>query len=280
MRSSFRLGVILAVMLVTAVLAGARIQAWNPATHIYIAKNVYPAYAGQPALWYGAIAPDMAMYVVPSPQPWNSSFWDTHWTATDLRLWATTTYERVFAKGWVTHAESRAADHFAHGYPPLYLAGYVTLRARILADLSPVPISTDIAHYAIETGIDILMQQKHPELAGELLAAIPMQPAVAGGLLKRVFVWWPLQRTTVQTLYATEGYFDQVVWQYAGALAAWNVTHVPMQQLGQAVAAQAGVIISTDDVEALLQGAMAMCEPDIDLAIGLTIKGVSLSVPR
>jgi hypothetical protein len=78
MRSSLRLGVILMLMLVTVVCAGVRIQAWNPATHIYVAQKVYPAYGSSPYLWYGSIAPDMAMYVYPDASKWSSSFWDTH----------------------------------------------------------------------------------------------------------------------------------------------------------------------------------------------------------
>jgi len=279
MRSRLQLGVILALILVTLVCAGVRIQAWNPATHIYIAKNVYPAYAGSPAFWYGAIAPDMAMYV-PDGYNWASAFWDTHWTVTDLRIWATNRYERSFARGWITHNEAYAADHFAHGYPPLYLAGYVTLRARLLATLSPVAIPDDVAHYAVETAVDILMQARHPELAGELLAAVPQQPTVAQGLLKRAFVWWPFQRTTVQALYLSEAQFDAVAGLYAQALVAWSSDHRLMQGLGVEIARQSGVTVTAAEVELLLQAAMAMCDRDLDLAMAVTVRAVAASVPR
>ena len=213
MRHSLRLGVVLVVMVVTVVLVGARIQAWNPAAHIYIAQKVYPAYAASPDLVYGAIAPDMAMYV-PAGMNWDSAFWDTHWTAIDLRPWAWNAAQRTFAKGWVTHNEMYAADHYAHGYPPLYLAGYITLRANLLA--AAAQIAPDLAHMAIETAVDLRMQNAHPHLAGLAQSVASAPPSSARAVLTRAMVWWPLQRTDFQTLAVTQQAFNHVVVRVCG----------------------------------------------------------------
>ena len=286
MRSRLQLGVILALILVTPVCAGVRIQAWNPATHIYIAKSVYPAYAGSFDLWYGAIAPDMAMYVYPDAAKWSSSFWDTHWTAIDLRLWAATSAQRLFAKGWITHNERYAADHFAHGYPPLYLAGYVTLRANILAAFAD--ISTDLAHMAVETAIDIHMRTRHPDLAWQLPAAVPANPSLVQGLLSRVFVGWPLRRTDLTTLAGAEQSFGCVILGcgavpgYAPALQdSTEASYFPMAEYGAAFARSIDPdsTLEADDVAQLLGVAMALTA-DYEAAVNATISAVRMSVPR
>jgi len=276
MKRSIRLGAVLIVILVTVVLVGARIQAWNPATHIYIAQRVYPAYANSQDLWYGAIAPDMAMYV-PDGYSWDSAFWDTHWIATDLRPWAWSAAQRTFARGWVSHNEMNGADHYAHGYPPLYLAGYITFRANLLA--AAVHISPDLAHYAIETAVDLRLTGARPVLTGQLMNVAAPPPSYVQNLLTRVFVWWPFQRTTAQTLYNTRTLFDYVVGQYAQAVAAWPITHVPMQNLGVAIGAQMGETVTPEQVEQLLAAALALTA-DCETAVSLTIKAVSLAVPK
>jgi hypothetical protein len=288
MRSSLRLGVILALMLVTIVCAGSRIQAWNPATHIYIAQRVYPAYEDSPFLWYGAIAPDMAMYVYPDASKWSSSFWDTHWVALDLRPWASNGWERIFARGWITHNEMYGADHYAHGYPPLYLAGYITFRANLLAAFAH--ISTDLAHMALEAAVDIHLQTLHSELAWQLADAMTGPPAAMHDLLNRVFVRWPLRRTDLATLTATESYFRCVIQGctigtsaipgYASALAASSdANYGKMIEYGAFVAKTIDPSITLKQVEQLLGLAMAMTA-DYDAALDVTIKAVKLSVPR
>jgi len=286
MRPRLQLGVILALILVTLVCAGVRIQAWNPATHIYIAKNVYPAHAGSFDLWYGAIAPDMAMYVYPDAAKWSSSFWDTHWTAIDLRLWAATSAQRIFAKGWMTHNEMYGADHFAHGYPPLYLGGYVTLRANILAAVAD--ISTDLAHMAVETAIDIHMQTHHAELAWQVANAAPAVPSLVQGLLGRVFVNWPLRRTDRVTLTSTEQYFGCVIrgcqaWGiqgYAPALALSSESdYQPMVAYGAWLAQTIDPEITAPQVAQLLGIAMALTA-DYEAAVNATMSAVRMSVPR
>ncbi len=283
MKRSLRLVVVVVLTLGAIALAGARIQAWNPATHIYIAQHVYPAYAQSPDLWYGAIAPDMSAYV-PDPAKWPSAFWDTHWVATDLRLWARTTAQRTFARGWTTHNEMYGADRYAHGYPPMYLAGYVTIRARILAKAAN--ISTDLAHYAVETGVDILMQTQHPELADQLMAAVPAPPTLVNGLLARVFVSWPLRRTDIATLASAEYAFAYVIGGtdgvpgYATALKFSTVqNYEAMVAVGVQLQEQMGLPPDPDQVRALLGAAMGMCA-DYETAVNATITGVSRLVPR
>jgi len=281
MTRSLRLCVLVGVTVVTALLAGIRIQAWNPATHIYIAQRVYPAYAASPDLVYGAIAPDMAMYV-PEGLRWDSAFWDTHWTAIDLRARAWTAAQRLFAKGWVTHNEMYAADHYAHGYPPLYLAGYVTLRANILA--AATGISTDLAHYAIETAVDLRIKTANPNLALHLVSVARTPPASALAVLTRALVWWPLQRTDLQTLTATQAAFNWVVSEYASALLESDeVQYDAIVGVGVALVRAMGMPGTDAEIEAqvrqLLAAALAMTA-DCQTAANLTAKAVALSVPK
>lgn len=283
MKQVVRLGVVGALVVVVVVLAGARLQAWNPATHIYIAQKVYPAYAQAPQLWYGAMAPDLSMYV-PDPNAWSTAFWDTHWIAPDLRPWARTNAQRTFARGWITHNEMYGADHYAHGLPPYYLAGYVTLRANLLAKAAT--ISPDLAHYAVETAVDILMQTRHPELADELMGAVPESPTLVDGLLARVFAWWPLRRTDAATLASAEYAFGNVIQGtpslpgYAIALKYSTVQdYEAMVAVGVQLQQQMGLPPDPDQVRALLAASIGMCG-DYETAINLTIKAVSRVVPR
>ncbi len=279
MRSVLRVGLVLAMVVVSVAVAGVRIQAWNPATHIYIAQKVYPTYAASRDLVYGAIAPDLSMYV-PAPFSWNSAFWDTHWTAIDLRPWAWNAAQRNFAKGWFTHNEMLAADKYAHGNPPLYLAGYVTLRANLLAALAH--IDTDLAHMAIETAVDLRLNNDHPEanLASWALSVAGAPPSSAQVVLTRALVWWPLQRTDFQTLMAAQTAFDNVVLLYSSKLATSTLAdYGDLVEFGIWLAAQMGMTVELDDAQALFAAALAMTA-DYQAAVDFTIKGVKLVAPR
>jgi len=279
MRSVLRIGLVLAMVVVSVAVAGVRIQAWNPATHIYIAQKVYPTYAASPDLVYGAIAPDLAMYV-PEGFSWDSAFWDTHWIAIDLRPWAWNAAQRNFAKGWFTHNEMLAADKFAHGNPPLYLAGYITLRANLLAAYAQ--IDPNLAHMAIETAVDLRLNNDHPEanLASWALSVAATPPSSAQVVLTRALVWWPLQRTDFQTLMAAQSTFDYVVQQYAVALGTSTLQdYDPIVTFGLALASQIDPSIEEARVRQLLAAALAMTA-DYQAAVDLTIKGVKLVAPR
>jgi len=102
---------------ITLILAPSFVQAFNPAAHIYIADQVFEYCGRKIELYYGSIAPDLAMYVA-MPEKWLTAFDDTHHNYIDLRSYAFGSTQKAFAKGWLTHNEEWGADYYAHiNYP-------------------------------------------------------------------------------------------------------------------------------------------------------------------
>ncbi|MEI9477654.1 MAG: hypothetical protein WCO26_13890 [Deltaproteobacteria bacterium] len=109
-------------LVMVAILSPSLGQAFNSATHIYIAEKVFPLVVDKINLYYGSIAPDLSMYVN-QPQNCPDAFMETHYTTTlPYARWDLT--QRAFAKGWQTHNEKWGADFYAHGTYPNY-DGYV-----------------------------------------------------------------------------------------------------------------------------------------------------------
>lgn len=52
-------------------------QAFNPATHIYIAERVFPFTLDKINLYYGSIAPDIPLYA--DPEKWPYGLCETHY---------------------------------------------------------------------------------------------------------------------------------------------------------------------------------------------------------
>ena len=111
------------------------VRAFNPAAHIYIAERVFEGCGDKIDLFYGSIAPDLAMYVANPDTSWPDAFTDTHEQFRDLRGYAFGATQKAFAKGWWTHNQISGADYYAHINDPLSLGpyGYVVNKASALS---------------------------------------------------------------------------------------------------------------------------------------------------
>jgi len=151
--------------------------AWGTATHIAIGLGVAQAkhltfpnrYVFLQAV-YGATAPDFALA---ARDPLKSAlFAATHEAPGYLRVPALANplspIERAFAFGWLTHNQAWAGDLYAHLLNPLTRPpappGYVVERAIALREAESETISEQAAHDYIEAAVDLLLDQRPPNL--------------------------------------------------------------------------------------------------------------------
>ena len=264
MKKFLKLGTFLAI--VTLTLAPTLAPAFNPATHIYIAGQVFGNCSPKIDLYYGSIAPDLAMYVT-NPAKWDEgvAFYQTHYEFIDLREYAFGATQNAFANGWLTHNEEWAADYYAHIYDPLYYDpedpaqddGYVVNKAKLL------PIEYNFAHFAIEVAIDLLLKGDDPKLADKLIIANLLRSWQDRNLMVRVFVWEE-KKTDWLTLAAAELTFRDLVGRYAWALSLpypWD--RIALVQLGTELAQELyGIDASFGQVWQILGAAIGFCEGD------------------
>jgi hypothetical protein len=274
MRKAFCFVALLAGLL----LAVSPVSAFNSGTHIYIAEKVYKK------LWvpvtidlqYGSIAPDLVMFVT-NPAKWDpeTAFDQTHYGFIDLRPYAWTFSQRAFARGWITHNEDWGADRYAH------IAcngggGYVTDKVGMLISGGYVPPEySDFAHFAVETAIDLLLQEHRDRFLGEkLLLANLLRNREDQNLLIRVFVWRE-KKTDLLTLVSTELNFRVLAHEYARALALSTLTNKePLVELGVEMAERLyGLTVPAEDVRNLLNAAIGMCG-DYNDVVTAAINGI------
>ncbi len=212
MKKVFRFGVLLTDL---GVIFGPAVgQAFNPATHIYIAEKVCPACGPKNDYFYGAISPDLAMYVG-QPEKWPTSFADTHYDFIDLSP-AKTWSQKAFAKGWWTHNEIQGADFYAHGIYPYTTPGYVLQKAEVISSTYGVDI--DLAHYLVETAVDLLVKKNlDPKIGVKLLNAVLFRSYEDQVLLTHVLVFGA-KKTDWLTLASAELTFRNLTARYAMAL--------------------------------------------------------------
>jgi hypothetical protein len=244
--------------------------------HLEIAGRAFP---GEPDVLnrdYGAVAPDLALYVA-DPARWPSAFEDTHYRFIDLRRYAVSASQRSFALGWMSHNEVWGADYVAHtafDQGP----GYVTQKASLLA--FQAGIDEEIAHYAVETAVDLLLKRSRPLLAQRLLEAGLYRSWQDRTLLSWVLVWRHRQ-TDWGTLTSTELGFRYLVVGYALALTQ------PESQDIQALSALAvqlgdtwfGAPVDQGQVMEILEAAMDLCEEDYELALDAAVQSVLDNLP-
>ncbi len=232
--------------------------AFNSATHVYIVDNVYPFTFDKINLYYGSIVPDLSLYV-DNLEDWPTAFEDTHHQFTKLPyVWWNLT-QKTFAKGWQTHHEIWGADFHAHGTYPEY-RGYVNLEAEQLMALFPT-LNKELAHFAIEVAIDLLLVRYHePDLGLKLLWAAKYRSQEDFNLLAKTFVT-NHNRTDLETLTDAEDIFRDLIIHYATALALPDpLRMLALGDLGAQVAAEMGVTIDPRKVRWVLRVAMALCQ--------------------
>jgi hypothetical protein len=207
MKSKLKLEAILVLM--STAFMPTFVEAFNQATHLYIADHVFQDSEFKNDLYYGSIAPDIDFFVK-HPEKWPTAFEDTHYNFVDLRSFASTPSQMAFADGWLTHNErdSWGADHYAHIDP-----AYVIKKAEKLTGIPP-----DFAHLAIEVAVDVLLKDNEDaQLGKKLLKALRHHSLKDRSLLANVFVK-NQERTNRPTLILAETNFRQIMVQYAKAL--------------------------------------------------------------
>lgn len=255
-----RKGIVFAVgMFLSMILLGtSQGPAFNSATHIYIVDKVFPFALDKINLYYGSIAPDLSLYVR-DPKDWTTAFEDTHHQFTKLPYAWWNLTQKTFAKGWQTHNEIWGADFYAHGKYPEY-RGYVNLQAEQLMAIFPT-LNEELAHFAIEVAIDLLLVRYHePDLGLKLLFAATYRSQEDFNLLVKTFVASNKQ-TDLETLKDAEDTFRDLVIRYATALALPDpLRMLALGELGAQVAAEMGVAIDPGEVRWVLRVAMTLCQ--------------------
>jgi hypothetical protein len=289
MRKLFALAVLL--VLGVAVLGPSQGQAFNSGTHIYIAERVFPFVFDKINLNYGSIAPDLSSYVG-HPEDWLTAFCDTHYKPIKLpdACWNIT--QRAFAKGWQTHNEIWAADSYAHGTCQNYdncsafwncsrencneyctYDGYVPTQAGALAykfhlfGNDVLRDNPDLAHFAIEVAIDILLARYHePGLGLKLRWAAKYRSQEDFNLMLQTFV--TDGGPSRDTLQEAEDTFREIVIAYANALSLPDpLRMIAISELGVQIAAEMGVDIDPVEVWWILRVAMDLCQKPNDMGV-------------
>ncbi|MGD0624929.1 MAG: zinc dependent phospholipase C family protein [Thermodesulfobacteriota bacterium] len=274
MKKLLRLGIFLAIL--GSALGPSLSQAFNSGAHVYIADQVapkvFPFTFDKTDLYYGSIAPDISTYVIP-PGIWVNGFCETHYEFTKLDYPWWNLIQKAFAQGWQIHNERYpwGADYWAHGTCDICSElttceydGYVPKKAEALAVLSGISINGELAHFAIEVAIDLLLVDHYDHTLGEkLLGATLFRSPEDLKLLTKTFVGVPVGGTTFETLSSAETTFRDLVIKYAMALTLPEPLRMGvLGQLGVQVAQGMGVTIESADVQKILQAAIGLCEHD------------------
>lgn len=249
--------------------------AFNSGAHIYVTEQVYGS--DDVDLLYGSIAPDLAMYVQ-YPEKWPTAFDDTHYNYIILKPHGWTEPWKRFAIGWMVHNEAWAADYYAHIKYKSDI-GYVIKKTYALLELlgkDPVYPYENIAHSAIESAIDILIQDNLDSNLGQKLFNAAMNRS--GEDVRRLFNILVAKGkvTDRETLYQSEMIFRDLILSYSSALAMSNSANpMPLAQLGSDLAlALYDVYIAPDEVAVILQVAIGLCANDFNEVLHDTIEGI------
>ena len=283
------------LLVIVAILSPFQGQAFNSATHVYIAEKVatkvFPFTFDKIDLYYGSIAPDISSYA----SNWPNGFCETHYQFIKLPYTWWKPGQRAFVQGWQIHNELRlwGADSYAHGTCE-YLGtcplakctyeGYVPSKAGELADaffyasgntmLQDYP---DLAHFAIEVAIDLLLIDNQDHNLGEkLLTAALFRSSEDINLLMKVFVGQPDGiGTNRDTLSSAESTFRNLVINYAAALSLPEPLRMGLLgELGVQIANGMGVTIDSATVQEVLRAAIDFCRSDYYGPVDDAIHGI------
>ena len=268
-------------LVVIAILSPVLGQAFNPAAHVYIAgkvaRQVFPFTFDKVNLYYGSIAPDISSYT----DSWPNGFCETHYGFTKLPYAWWNPIQKAFAQGWEIHSEIGpwGADyyaHWAHGYsgscpftPQMY-DGYVPTQARILA--ANFFLNEDLAHFAIEVAIDILLVDNKDHSLGQKLlsAALFRSPGVVNFLANVEDMG-----VTPEALSSAESTFRNLVINYATALTLCDPLRMALLgEIGVQIASAYGVDIDSATVQEILRTAVDQCKTTYYEPVDQAIKGI------
>lgn len=275
MKKLLKSGIFLMVMTLT--LGPTLVHSFNSATHIYIAEQVFRNCTDKINLYYGSIAPDLALYVA-NQYEWSTAFDDTHYLYKDLRPYVGGFIKKAFAKGWLTHNEEWGADHYAHIEYPIdggsSNIGYVIEKADSLS--SGTGLDPEFAHFVIEVAIDLLLKKDDPILGEKLLWANLLRSWRDRKLLAYVLVW-EAGRTDRVTLASAELTFRYLVGRYAMAFSLPSpYDKYALANLGVQLAEEMYGIttITEDQLLSILQIALILCN-DYKGIIDAAVQGIN-----
>jgi hypothetical protein len=301
MKKFFSVGILISIF---AILLGPLpSQAFNSAAHVYIAEQVapkvFPFTFDKTDLYYGSIAPDISTYVL-QLEKWPYGFCETHYEFTKITSYPWwNLIRKAFAQGWQIHNEISpwGADYWAHGSCSSIAAckscvpgnclcdyrGYVPDKAGVLiaafgsdSILSNYP---ELAHFAIEVAIDLLLVDHNDHYLGEkLLGAALFRSPEDLNLLAKVFVGHPGMGTDLETLSSAESTFRNLVINYATALSLPGALRMGvLGQLGVQIAQGMEIPATEIDsakVQTILQAAIELCRPDYYDPVQQAINGI------
>jgi hypothetical protein len=203
------------LMFIIVSLKSTPVHAFNPATHIFIAERVFPESSHKIELYYGSIAPDLALYA--PERKWLTAFHDTHKDFIDFSPAALSPAQEAFAQGWLTHNEGWGADHYAHIDP-----GYLIIKAETLIKVAEnhlrIDLHPEFAQFAVEVAVDVLLKNDDAKLGEKLVEANLFRSQEDRKLLIDVLVDKE-RKTDWVTLASKELTFRNLVGRYATALA-------------------------------------------------------------
>ena len=260
------------LLFMAAVLKPTSGEAFNPASHIFIAELVFPESSPKIDLYYGSIAPDLALY---APEgEWLTAFQDTHKNFIDLSPAALSPAQKAFAQGWLTHNEEWGVDHYAHVDP-----GYLPIKAAMLINIARNQLGIDLhqefAQFAVEVAVDILLKRDDPKLGEKLVEANLLRSREDRTLLVDVLVAKE-RKTDWVTLASKELTFRNLIGRYAAALALPSPSDKEaLARLGVQLAQELYGItdFTQEQLLGLLNAAMDLCS-DYRGIIDLAIAGI------
>ena len=288
-------------LVVIATLSPVLGQAFNPAAHVYIAgkvaRQVFPFTFDKVNLYYGSIAPDISSYA--ALEHWPYGFCETHYRFTKLPYAWWNPIQKAFAQGWQIHSEIGpwGADYYAHGTCS-YLApspcslgscnydGYVPTQATVLAEALKASgndlliENPDLAHFAIEVAVDILLVDNKDHTLGEkLLSAALFRSSEDVKLLAKVFVERSDDAgTDWGTLSSAESTFRNLVINYATALTLCDPLRMALLgEIGVQVASALGVKIDSATVQLIVEAAINQCREDYYGPVSNAINGIIIN---
>jgi hypothetical protein len=189
----------LAVIFVVLVCYCSEAFSWGSATHAYINDQLNKKSAQINNEIYGGVAPDLFSYMFDSPflQDLDAQTHDQ-----SMKVWksARSASEKALAYGFVSHNDLWGADSTAHHSGRTFGTeeGYVISKAYQLKSALetipeyaalelPEPISLEVSHNFVETGLDILTKRLDPQIGGKLSSAATRRSPILPAPLVRAY---------------------------------------------------------------------------------------------
>jgi hypothetical protein len=292
---------ILKITIVVLVMAAGSIPfpggAFTPATHVYItakvARQVFPFTFDRIDLYYGSIAPDLSSYA--TPENWPNGFCETHYEYIRLHYAWCNPIQKAFVQGWQIHNEKQpwGADFYAHGtcfdcnQSICTDDGYVPMQALALARAifelygnDMLLKNLDLAHFAIEVAIDLLLIDNQDHHLGEkLFWSALLRSSEDVSLLAKTFVGQPDDiGTDLQALISAESTFRNLVINYAWALSLPEPERMELlRDIGVQIASELGVIIEPATVQLILEAAAVLCSGSYYDPVDAAIQGIIMN---